>query len=173
MNTFRPFNTRVTMSLVLAVAAVFAGWGGAAAPAYAVDFSPATLIPVKGMVNNVNAAMSTGLEGVLFTGQVGVKTALVFDDTFGAAPIVIIALDLSGLSGVGSLTKAAYVTGLEPQMVRSFALTDRIDIAFPFSQSGMTNTSQVRNGLATIALNFNSTTGAVTGGSAIISSPAP
>jgi hypothetical protein len=121
-----------------------------------------SLVSVRGIV-------SGSPESVSFSGSAKVGTRLAPDPDFGS-PSLILSIDLSGVSGVGSSSGAKYViSGPEIVQKRHAAVQD-IEITFPFVKSGMTGMS-ARSGVASFGLTVDLTTGAVTSASGSISTP--
>jgi hypothetical protein len=110
-------------------------------------------------------------ESVSFSGQAQIKSRLVQDPDFGR-PVLLLTIDLSSVSGVGSSTRAKYVI-LSPENVqRHVAPSHRLQVTFPFMRSNSTDISSARTGVAYFALDFDTSTGAVTSAAANVSSPA-
>jgi hypothetical protein len=137
-----------------ALAAGLTAWGGAAAQSTA-------LVPVKGTV-------SASPESVVFTGQAKIVSRLAKDPDFNK-PRLVLTIDLSGVSGVGSSSHAKYVvTG--PELVqRPLAASHTVAFTFPFAKSGSGDLPQT--GVASFALGFDLSTGAITSASGGLASP--
>ena len=151
----------VALSLLVAIAAAVV-WQGIIPAQAAVTWS-STLVPIKGTVDGVP-------ETVVFSGNAKVSSRLAPDPVFNT-PTLVLSIDLTGISAVGSSTRSKYVvTG--PEMVqRKVAASQLVEITFPFAKGSMGGTSEARTGVATFALNFNLTSGAVTSGTGNVSSP--
>ena len=130
-----------------------------AAPAPASD----TLVPIKGVV-------SGSPESVSFSGQATVKSRLAPDPDFNR-PRVVLTLDLTGVSGVGSMTGAKYVISGPEVTHRGVAASHTVEFTFPFKSSVSTSVATARTGVASFVLDFDVNTGAVTAASANVSSP--
>jgi len=130
------------------------------APAYAAD----ALVPIQGVVSGQP-------ESVSFSGQAQVKSRLVPDPDFGK-PSLLLTIDLSSVSGVGSSTKATYVISTQELVQRRLAGSHVVEITFPFMKSSSTDVSSARSGVASFALDFDLNTGAVTNATGNDSSPA-
>lgn len=154
--------TRTVVSL-LAVAL-----SGLARPANPVTPPITTVIPVSGIVSGQP-------ENVLFSGRAQISSELVLDPSrLKHSPAVILIVDLSGVSGTGSSSRATYViAGDGTGILRRLASADAIEVTFPFARGALapSSTSLVRTGVASFVLSFDLGTGAVTGGTATIAAP--
>jgi hypothetical protein len=163
--------------VALAVLAALAG-----APAGAQDATTsATMLSEPTTTSSLTTSSASGVsikgivsgqpESVSFSGQAQINSRLVRDPDFGK-PILLLTIDLSGVSGVGSSTRAKYVV-LSPENVqRHLAASHQVQITFPFMSSKSNDSSSARTGVASFALNFDVNTGAVTSAAANVSSPA-
>jgi hypothetical protein len=149
---------------VLAVSAAVAG--GAAwlesKPAQAAGIWNTSLVKVRGSV-------SGSPESVSFSGDAKVSTRLAPDPDFGAHGLVL-SIDLTGVSGVGSSTRAKYVIGGPEIVQKRLAASYTVDITFPFYQSGTDGTSGARSGAASFTVDVDLATGAVRSASGSIGS---
>jgi hypothetical protein len=143
------------------VAGGLALWGGV--PARAADAGTTTLVPISGTVNGVP-------ESVVFTGQAKINSRLARDPDFNSPKLVLI-IDLRGLSAVGSSTRSKYVISGPELVQRRFAATQDVEIAFPFAKGDFTAISAAQTGVASFALDFDLTNGAITKGAGNVSSP--
>lgn len=141
--------TKLRVLLVLAAAAA---WSAAGAQ---------TLVPVKGTVSGQP-------ESVVFSGEAKIVSRLAKDPDFNQ-PRLVLSIDLSGVSGVGSSSRAKYVvTG--PELVqRRLAASHAVEFTFPFTRSGSAEVPQT--GVASFTLGFDTATGAVTSASGGLTSP--
>jgi hypothetical protein len=139
------------------VAAGLAGWEGALA-----QVSNTALVPVAGTVTG-------SPESVSFSGQAKVNSRLAPDPVFNT-PKLVLTVDLTGVSGVGSSSGAKYVISGPEIVQRGVAASHAVEIVFPFVKSGM-SLSAARSGVASFALNFDVNTGTVTGATGSVSSP--
>jgi hypothetical protein len=145
-----------TPAALLLVAAMAGG-----APAWAAD----TLVPIAGIVSGDG-------ESVSFSGQAQISSRIATDPDFGR-PSLLLTIDLSGVSGVGSATSAKYVVRSLENVQRRVAASHRVEVTFPFTKgndAGQLNAA--RSGVASFTLNFNPATGAVTSATGNVSSPA-
>jgi hypothetical protein len=125
--------------------------------------STAALVAVTGVVTG-------GDESVSFSGRVKVSANVVTDPDFGGTPIVVLSIDLSGLSGVGAATGKKYVTSDEEIVNRRLTAADTVQYTFPFYQNGASALS-ARVGLASFNLSFDVNTLKLTSASGSIGSP--
>ena len=95
---------------------------------------------------------------------------MVTDPDFGNPPTVVLSIDLSNVSGVGSSTGKTYVTSSRAILERRLTAADTVQVAFPFFPSGGSAMS-ARVGMASFNLSYNVNTGMLTGATAGIASP--
>ena len=169
MKTLRLSVTPIVLSLFVVVLSGLAWWAGT--PARAAFAPTIVLIPVSGIVTGQP-------ESVKFSGQAQVSSELVLDTSkFNLPPAVILVVDLSGVSGIGSSTGAKYVAGGNGTNVyRRLVSADTVEITFPFSRGttmsvSSTGLSSARSGVMSFALSFDLNTGAITNGTANIAAP--
>ena len=170
MKMLRLSGTPIMLSLFVVVLSGLAWWAGT--PARAAFAPTIALIPVSGIVTGQP-------ESVKFSGQAQVSSELVLDTSkFNLPPAVILIVDLSSVSGIGSSTGAKYVAGGNGTNVyRRLVSVDTVEITFPFTRGttmsvSSTGLASVRSGVVTFALSFDTNTGAITSGTANIASPA-
>ena len=120
----------------------------------------ATLVPVSGVVTG-------SPESVTFSGRARVGTRLAPDPDFGS-PSLVVAIDLTGISGVGSSTGAKYVVSGPEIVQRRLAPSYTVDLTFPFFKSGTDGTTDARSGAATFSFTVDGETGAVSSPQGII-----
>jgi hypothetical protein len=125
--------------------------------------SSASLVSVRGVVSGEP-------ESVAFSGQARVRSVLVRDPDFNR-PSLLLTFDLSNVSGVGSSTNASYVIPGREHVQRRVAGSQLLEISFPFLQSGATDLTSARSGVASFALDFDVETGAVTSAAGRVASP--
>jgi len=123
----------------------------------------AASVLVKGIVSAVP-------ESVSFSGTAQVSTNVVTDPDFGSAPTVVLTVDLSGISGVGSSTGKRYVVSNQEIFTRRLAAADSVQMTFPFTLVSTSSTSP-SVGLASFNLSFDLATMKLTGASGNIASP--
>ena len=108
-------------------------------------------------------------ESVSFSGQAQVSSRLVQDPDFGN-PVLLLTVNLGSVSGVGQSTKAKYVVPTPERVQRHLAPSHDVEITFPFVRNG-TDGSSARTGVASFALSFDPSTGAVTSATGKVASP--
>jgi hypothetical protein len=132
-----------------------------AAPPAAAQQPAAALVPLAGIV-------SGSPESVSFSGQARIQSRLVPDPDFGR-PSLLLSIDLSSVTGVGSSTKAVYSVATQELVQRRLAGTHTVVITFPFSKTS--GATVVRSAVASFALDFDVNTGAVTNASGNVATP--
>jgi hypothetical protein len=157
-------NAPVLLQIFAAVLSGLLWWAGA--PARAAFAPTIALVPVWGIV-------SAQAENVVFSGQAQVSSELVLDSSkFHKPPSVILIIDLSNVSGTGASTGAKYAAGGKGTSVfRQLVSTDTIEITFPFSKGTSMGMTSVHTAVASFALTFDLSTGAITKGTATVASP--
>ena len=153
----------VALSLLAAIAGG-AVWSGDA-PAQSAGTWSTALVPINGTVSGQP-------ESVVFTGQATVSSKLAPDPDFNR-PSLVMTIDLTGLSGVGSSTKTKYVIAGPERTQRGVAATHLVEFVFPFAKSGTMSLGSARSGVASFALGFDLNTGAVTSASGNVTSANP
>ena len=152
----------VVLSLCIAVA-TGVGWQGGTL-AHAADSTwHITLVPIEGMVEGKP-------ETVVFQGEARVSSRLAQDSVFNK-PSLMLAIDLSGVSAIGTLTKSNYIISGQERIQRNVDASQLIEITFPFGQGNMTRASEVQTGVASFALNVDISNGMITTGKGNVSSP--
>lgn len=121
-----------------------------------------TLVAVSGIVSGAP-------ESVSFSGNVKLGTRLAPDPDFGS-PSLVVSIDLTGVSGVGSSTRTKYAIGGPEIVQKRLAPSYLVDITFPFYKNGTNGSSGARSGFATFSFNVDSATGAVSGATGSIAS---
>lgn len=109
-------------------------------------------------------------ESVSFSGQAQVSSRLVQDPDFGR-PVLLLTVNLGSVTGVGSSTKAKYVIASQEVVQRHVAPSHSVEVTFPFMKSGSTDMGSARTGVASFALSFDTSTGAVTSAAGNVKSP--
>lgn len=109
-------------------------------------------------------------EGVALAGTIEIASLLV-TDTSGSTPKERLGLKLVGVSGAGLQTGAKYVASGEESLVRPVVASDHIEIMFPFYRATRDGPLSARSATASIVLNFDVLTGAVTKAAASFSAP--
>src|SRR5262245_41560893 len=130
---------------VLAAAAALAGgalWV-AQAPAQVMRPWNTSLVSVSGTVSGTP-------ESVSFSGTAKIGTRLAPDPDFGS-PSLVVSIDLTGVSGVGSATRTKYVISGPEIVQKRLVPSYLVDITFPFYKSGTNGSTDARSGLATFS----------------------
>jgi hypothetical protein len=153
----------VVLSLLAAVA-MGAVWSGDT-PAQTAGTWSTALVPINGTVMGQP-------ESVVFSGQAKVNSKLALDPDFNR-PSLVLTIDLSGLSGVGSSTKTKYVIAGPERTQRGVAATHLVEFTFPFARSGAMSLGSAQSGVASFALGFDLNTGVVTSASGNVTSANP
>jgi hypothetical protein len=154
--------TLVALPLFVAILGMLVWGGGPAVAAFTTALSSA-LIGIKGTVSGTP-------ESVSFSGQAKISSKMVTDPDFGNPPTVVLSIDLSKVTGVGTSTGQTYVTSSQVILDRRLTAADTVQVPFPFSPSGGSALS-ARVGMASFNLSFNVNTGMLTGATAGIASP--
>jgi hypothetical protein len=161
MKTRRTLSTPAVLSILILSSAGLAAAGA---------FAQTALVPTSSVVSI--AGTVTGLpESVYFTGPAQISTRPAPGRIAGATAHVVVSIDLRQLSGRGLSTGATYVSSGQANLTRLFAASDLIELTFPFYQSGAAADSPARTGVATFALAYDVTTGALTAAVATIAAP--
>ena len=84
---------------------------------------------------------------------------------------VMLSIDLHSVSGQGLSTGVTYVTESQEEVLRPLVASDQVEITFPLYSEGLGGLTSARAGLASFTLTFDVGTGALTGGTATISTP--
>ena len=84
---------------------------------------------------------------------------------------MILGFDLHNVSGTGVSTGGRYVTRSRDEMLRRLVASDVVEITFPLQPKGTNGSTAARAGLASFTLSFDVNTGALTGGTATVSTP--
>lgn len=168
MKIHRALLTPVVVSLM--VLGGLAWWGGPSPAGAALVWNTAQV--------SIAGTVAGQPESVAFSGRAKIQSRLSRDEVnLTRTPSLVLYIDLSSVSGVGSSTRTKYVISGPEIAQRPLAASDVIEVAFPFFQSGTAGISSARTavtartGVASFALSFDLTTGAVTSAKASISSP--
>ena len=159
------FWTPAVLSAAVAVAGASLWLAGApSASAVVSTLSTAAL-------GNVSGSVTGAPETVSFSGSVSIGSKRVSDPDFGSPDIVVLSVDLSGMTGTGQSSKATYVVSNQEIIQRPLTAGENIVVTFPFSKSGSSMSMSPRIGAATLALSFDVTTGALTAAKVTVSNP--
>lgn len=93
-------------------------------------------------------------ERVTFSGKAVIKAKVIEDPDFRTAPIVVLSVDMSGISGVGETSRKKYVTTNKTVIQRRLRASDSIAVTFPFWPSGTSATGTGPVGVMSIALTY-------------------
>lgn len=158
MKTSRTWLMPAARSVLLAVLA--AGW--MLMPVRAADTMKSTMVSISGAVAALTAS---GAERVVFSGQAQIKSRLALDPDFGDSKLLLF-IDMTGVSGVGSSSGAKYLVPTQEILIRPLTLSHQVEITFPFFKNAADSLASTRTGLANFALNVDVSTGAITSASA-------
>jgi hypothetical protein len=163
--------TPVAVSILLGLAGAPAGAQDATTSITSLSAPVATssLTTTSASAVLIGGIVSGQPESVLFLGKAKIDSRLVQDPDFGR-PVLLLTIDLSSVSGVGSSTKAKYVIPSQENVQRHLAPSHRVEITFPFMKSG-SDGSSARTGVASFAFNFDVNTGEITSGLGHVASP--
>ena len=117
------------------------------------------LVPVAGVV-------SGSPESVTFSGDVKVSNRLAKDPDF-FSPRYVLTIDLRSVTGIGSTTGAMYAISGPELMHLRVAASHAVQITFPFKGGS----DRLRTGVASLNLDFDPESGALTAASARVSTP--
>lgn len=102
-------------------------------------------------------------ESVNFSGKAVIRARVTPDPDFRTSDIVVLFIDLSGVSGVGATSKKKYVTSNKTIVQRRLLPSDSVEVSFPFWQSGTSATGSGPAGTVAFALTFDVNTKKLTG----------
>ena len=163
----RQLPTFLTLLLGVVVMLVLGGPSVQAQTTTAVDapVDSSVTIAAKGTVSDPNGSITV-------TGNVGITCRRVIDTTSATSPsLVLLDLDFSGLQGTSGTTKATlktYVTGgNHAEEIRPLQASDTIIVSSPYYDTTK-GPLTAKTMLVTATLNFDVSTGKVTGGSITI-----
>lgn len=129
----------------------------------AAALSPSISVPIVGIVAGQP-------ESVALAGTIQIANLLVTDEN-GNSPKERLSLKLVGVSGAGMLSGAKYVAIGDESLVRPLVASDQIVIMFPFYRATANGPLSARSAAASIVLNFDLVTGALTKATAGFSAP--
>jgi hypothetical protein len=174
--TFTPVMQSLLVALAGALVWVIGTSAGAAPTASSVQ------VQVNGQVGQaqtqtqaqtLSQSSTTGTltEAVTFSGKAVVNARVLEDPDFRTPPIVLLSIDLSGVSGVGATSKKKYVTTDKQLVQRRLRPSDSVQISFPFWQSGTSATASGPVGVMTVTLTFDVNTKTLTAAAGSITTP--
>ncbi len=149
------------LSLFFAVTAMLLGWSAPAGAQTAVT-TATTSVAVA-----VQGTASAPSESVSFSGQANLVAQVGTDPNLPAAPaVVVLWVDLSGVTGVGASSNKKYVTTDR----YTLAATDVVQLSFPFYLS-TGNPQAASVGMTTFNLSYNTSTLQLTAATGSIGNP--
>jgi hypothetical protein len=110
-------------------------------------------------------AMKTAMVSVSSVRAAPVKTRLALDADFGDSKLMLF-IDMSGVSGVGSVSGSSYMVRSQDVLIRPLSMSQELELTFPFFKSMSDTLASTRTGVAQIVLNIDTTTGMVTSAAA-------
>lgn len=178
MKIRRTWVIRVMPSLLAALFGAIV-WGQGTL-ANAATTTTATTVKVSGVVSGSSSQLTSsstesfsgeGTESISFSGQAVLRAVVADDPDFGTAPIVVLTVDLSKVTGVGSMSQKKYVTSNQSIIQRRLRSSDAVRFTFPFWPSGTTGITSSRVGGAYFSFSFDVNAKTLTGASGSITSP--
>ena len=145
---------------VLSFVAALSLAGSGDAPAAALATS--VTVPISGIVDGAP-------ESVSLSGSLLIVSTLVTDATL-ASPKERLVIKVVNVSGAGLTSGASYVASGEDRLLRQMALSDHIDLMFPFYRTS-DGPRSARSAMASITLKFDLVSGALTGATATFAAP--
>jgi len=160
------------MTLVLGIVAVLALGGSSVQAQTATDTTAATDAPVESSITLVAKGSLTDASGnITVNGNVPVFVKRVVDTTSVTSPsLVLLDIDfsqLTGTTGSGKNVKTYVTGGNHATEIRPLQASDTIIIPAPYYDSSK-DVLSARTMLVSITLNFDVSSGKVTGGSATV-----
>ena len=132
--------------------------------------SSSTSVTTTPALVSIKGTVSGPPENVSFSGQAKLSASVVTDPDFGTTPVVVLSIDLSGVTGVGSSSGKKYVISDGEIVRRRLAAADAVQLRFPFFPSGG-GAMSARTGVASLSLGFDVNSLKLTGASGAIASP--
>lgn len=156
------------MSLLVATAGALA-WV-MAAPASATGTASSVQTQVSGQAGQTQSQSQTQTqtqtgaltESVTFSGNAVVRARVTPDPDFRTPDVVVLFIDMSGVSGVGATSKKKYVTSNKTIVQRRLRPSDSVVLTFPFWQSGTSATGSGPTGTLSLTLTFDVNTKTLT-----------
>ena len=173
---------KIVRAMSLLVATVGALAWGTGTPAYAASTDTTLQASVSGQVggstggaqtqsSSLDSPASGSTEGVTFSGNALIKAKVIPDPDFRTPDVVVLTIDLSGITGVGATSKKKYVTTNETIIQRRLRPSDTVAVTFPFWVSGTTSDGKGPLGAISISLTYNVDTRQLTAATGSITSP--
>lgn len=178
MKTVRAMFTPTMPSLLVALAGALA-WG-VVAPATAAPTASSVQATVSGQIGGeglqAQSSSTSTLTGALtetvtFSGKAVVRARVTADPDFRTPDIVVLFIDMSGVSGVGATSKKKYVTSNKTIVQRRLRPSDSVEVSFPFWQSGTSATGSGPAGTVSFALTFDVNTKRLTAAAGSVTGP--
>src|SRR3989442_917643 len=111
-------------------------------------------------------------EGVYVSGVAQITSKVMkVGPKFNHPRSVMLSIDLHNVSGQGLSTGATYVITGQDEVLRQLVASDLVEITFPLYPDEPGGFTSARAGLASFTLTFDVSTGALTGGTATVSTP--
>jgi hypothetical protein len=132
--------------------------------------SSSTSVTTTPALVSIKGTVSGSPESVVFSGQAKLSARVVTDPDFGTIPTVLLSIDLSGVTGIGSSSGKKYVTSDGEIVRRRLAAADAVQFKFPFYPSGGSAMS-ARTGVTSLKLSFDVNSLKLTGASGAIAGP--
>jgi len=165
--------TSVMPPLLLAMVGALA-WG-MSAPASAAGTASSVQTQVSGQAGQLQSQSQsqTGAltERVTFSGNAVVRARVMPDPDFRTPDIVVLFIDMSGVSGVGATSKKKYVTSNKTIVQRRLRPSDSVEVSFPFWQSGTSATGSGPTGKLSLTLTYDVNTKTLTAAAGSITGP--
>jgi len=159
MKTRRPVFARVVILLLVAMLGGLLGGSRWALADSTVD------VAIFGTVDGAP-------EGVYVSGVAQITSKVMkVGPKFNHPRSVMLSIDLHNVSGQGLSTGATYVITGQDEVLRQLVASDLVEITFPLYPDEPGGFTSARAGLASFTLTFDVSTGALTGGTATVSTP--
>jgi len=142
-----------------------------AGPAFAQSASSTFSVKVSGTLSPTASSTPTTTspgESITCTGTVKVMSTAVSDPTL--PPQVVVSVDTTAVTCTGQTSKTVYLNSGQGNLTRPLVANDKIDMTFAVYPNVAGGYMKARTGLATVNLSFDTTTGALTGASAALTS---
>jgi hypothetical protein len=174
--TFTPVMPALLVALVGALA-----WG-MTAPASAAGTASSVQTQVSGQVgggtggaqlqsSSTETLTGASTERVTFSGNAVVRARVMPDPDFRTPDIVVLFIDMSGVSGVGATSRKKYVTSNKAIVQRRLRPSDSVEVSFPFWQSGTSATGSGPTGKLSLTLTYDVNTKTLTAAAGSITGP--
>jgi len=136
------------------------------------SFAPASRALDPSTVSVPIAGTVFGLpESVFFSGTAEITVRPAESEVPGAAPRMVVSVDLGDLTGTGVSTGNVYVTSGLIHLTRRLVKGDVIQATVPFFVRGSAPTARGRTAVASFSFDYDVTTGALTSARASLAAP--